>query len=600
MHETPKSTPFWRKPTVVRIAVWSAMAAIAVASVWIGLRLRGERERNDAVRIAHLRAILSGSIPSWLPGEGAYRRRVWAEVAQAYRRNGLRPLWSSDGEPTASAHAFLKALADAPRDGLEPAAYAEPELRENVAAKPVTRSKGPYAEAARIARLDTRLTAAFVRFARELREGRMPPGSLDPDWLALRDTLDVGAALTRAVHSVRAARMVADLGRTDRAYRGLRDAIRDYRRIEARGGWPVIPPGDTPKFGSREERFRLLRSRLLLTGDVRDPRGADVYDVALANGVRNYQARTGLDVTGRLDEETRKSLNVSVAERRRTLELNLERVRWLPEVLPDPILRVNIPESQLRVVEKGGESLAMRAVVGAPTDPTPVFADIITYVEFHPTWGVPKKILTNEMLPKFEQDEGFFLANNIRVFDIAFEIPLEVDPRDVPWERVEEDSFPYVVRQDAGPQNPLGQIKFMCPNEYDVYLHDTPARRHFERGSRFLSHGCVRVQDPMMLAEYLLKETTVEAPDSLSAIMADSLWRRVGLKRRVPVLVEYRTAWVDEAGTVHFRPDVYGLDRRLAAALESGKLAGFDLNPKVLRNTWMPSTSDWSGLRKKR
>ncbi len=204
------------------------------------------------------------------------------------------------------------------------------------------------------------------------------------------------------------------------------------------------------------------------------------------------------------------------------------------------------------------------------------------------------------MLPRFRRDKEYFLANDMRVFDVSPEIPQEVDPRDVPWERVEEDSFPYIVRQDAGPRNPLGQVKFMCPNEYDVYLHDTPSRRHFGYGSRFLSHGCVRVQDPMVLASYLLQDSPLSSPDSMLAIMADSTWRQVGLKRRVPVLIEYRTAWLDEAGVVQFRPDVYGLDQRLDAALKSGRLSGFELNPKVLRNSRSTTTRDWATLRTRR
>ena len=260
---------------------------------------------------------------------------------------------------------------------------------------------------------------------------------------------------------------------------------------------------------------------------------------------------------------------------------------------------MNIPESELRVIEHGADSLSMRVVVGSPKDPTPVFADVVTYLEFHPTWGVPKKILIGEMLPKFKKKKDYFASNSIHVFDVHPEIPLEVDPRDVPWERVAEDTFPFVVREDAGQQNPLGQIKFMCPNEYDVYLHDTPARRFFENTSRFLSHGCVRVQDPWALATYLLKDTPLAAPESLLAVMADSTSRRVGLKHRVPVLVEYRTAWVDSANVVHFRPDVYGLDHRLAEALASGRLADFELNPLVLRNPLMPVQRDWAALRKR-
>jgi murein L,D-transpeptidase YcbB/YkuD len=585
---------------LARIALWTVAALLIGVSVWAGLWLRGDRARRDAVRVAHLQAVLSGPIPGWLPGDDRYRRRVWAEVAHAYARQGRRLLWSHDGEPGPSARAFVSALAEAPRDGLDPADYGEPAFRQQLAARRLQRPPRPQAEAARIAALDVRLTASFLRFARELHDGRVPASQLDPDWMALRDTLDVTASLGRAIRSARAARRVAELGRSDPEYRALRDVLRAYREIEARGGWPAIPAGPVLKPGMKDERCTALRARLAMTGDLARPGAGEEYDRALATAVGRYQSRMGLDSTGRLDDPTRRSLNVPAAERRRTLELNLERMRWLPAKLPDPLARVNIPESHLRVRQTGTEPLSMRAVVGAPTDPTPVFSDIITYLEFHPTWGVPKKILANEMLPQFRKDDGYFFANAIRVFDIAPEVPLEVDPRDVPWERVEEDTFPYVVRQDAGPQNPLGQIKFMCPNEYDVYLHDTPARRFFERSSRFLSHGCVRVQDPLLLAAWLLEETPLAPPESLVAIMADSTWRRVGLKRRLPVLVEYRTAWVDEAGVAHFRPDVYGLDKRLDAALRSGHVSDFELNPKVLRNPRMPLRADWAALRSTR
>ncbi len=596
----PAPAPRRQGPSLRRIAAGVGVIVLAALAMWAGLWLRGERARHEAVRVAAMRALLGGPIPDWLPGERTYRRQVWSEVLRAYMRHDHKSLWIHGGEPSASARAFANALADAPRDGMNPADYGEGDIREHLTPRRAKRMEDPYVEAARLARLDVRLTVAFVRFARELREGRVPPRSLDPDWLALRDTVDIAGALTRAVSSARSARRVAGLGRTDDEYRTLCEALHKYRSIEERGGWPTIPSGATLKVGMQDVRCRALRSRLAITGDLRDSTGDATYDVALSRAVRHYQMRHGIDVTGRLDEHTRRSLSVSVTERLRTLELNLERLRWLPQELPDPLIRVNIPESQLRVVQKGIEPLTLRAVVGSPSDPTPVFADVITYLEFHPTWGIPKKILTQEMLPRFRKDKDYFLANDIRVFDIVPNIPQEVDPRDVPWEHVEEDSFPYIVRQDAGPQNPLGQIKFMCPNEYDVYLHDTPARRHFGYGSRFLSHGCVRVQDPLVLASYLLQDSPLSSPDSMVAIMADSSRRRVGLKRRVPLLLEYRTAWVDGSGTVQFRPDIYGLDQRLDQALQSGRLSDFDLNPMVRRNPRMPTSTDWTTLRTRR
>jgi murein L,D-transpeptidase YcbB/YkuD len=597
LHSPGEPPPHGGGVDFARIGIWAGVGLLVGFFVWAGLRLRAEQARADAVRVADLRTFLNGSVPKWVPGDDGSRRRLWAEVKSSYESHDTHLLWSNDGEPSVSARAFLSALAEAPREGLDPADYGMRALRQQFAARRLKGPARPLLEASRIAALDVRFTASFLGYVRALREGRLPASVLDPDWVALRDTLDLNTALARVIRSAHAARRVADLGRTDRAYKALRDALRRYREIDSRGGWPVIPGGAMLRAGMTDERCRALRARLAASGELARAADDTRFDAALEEALRRYQARMGLEVTGQLDDVTRRSLNVSVTERCQTLALNLERARWMPQTLPDPLIRVNIPESELRVIQQGGDSLSMRVVVGSPNDPTPVFADVVTYLEFHPTWGVPKKILVNEMLPRFKKNKDYFTANNIRLLDIHPEIPQEVDPRDVPWQRVDEDTFPYIARQDAGRQNPLGEIKFMCPNEYDVYLHDTPAHRFFERNTRFLSHGCVRVQDPLALATYLLQDTPLAAPESLAAIMADSTWRRVGLKRRVPVLVEYRTAWVDEQGVLNFRPDVYGLDRRLAEALANGHLADFDLNPLVLRNPLMPAQADWAALR---
>jgi len=581
----------------VRIGIWAGVALLVGLSVWAGLRHHQKQARADAVRVAYLRTLLDGPVPKWVPGDDVSRRRLWSEVRSSYESHGTHLLWSNDGEPSVSARAFLSALAEAPREGLDPADYGMRALRQQFEARKLKGPARPELDASRIAALDVRFTASFLGYARALREGRLPASALDPDWVALRDTLDLNPALTHVIRSAHAARRVADLGRTDRAYKALRAALRRYREIEASGGWPEIPGGSMLRAGMTDERCRALRVRLAASGELSHVTDSMLFDRALEAELRRYQAHMGLDVTGQLDDLTRRSLNVSATERCQTLAMNLERARWMPQTLPDPLIRVNIPESELRVIQQGGDSLTMRVVVGSPNDPTPVFADVITYLEFHPAWGVPKKILVNEMLPKFKKDKDYFTANHIRLLDIHPEIPQEVDPRDVPWQRVDEDTFPYIARQDAGRQNPLGEIKFMCPNEYDVYLHDSPARRSFSRNTRFLSHGCVRVQDPLALATYLLQETPLAAPESLAAIMADSTWRRVGLKRRVPVLVEYRTAWVDERGVLNFRPDVYGLDRRLAEALASGRALDFEINPLVLRNPLMPAQTNWAALR---
>jgi murein L,D-transpeptidase YcbB/YkuD len=220
-------------------------------------------------------------------------------------------------------------------------------------------------------------------------------------------------------------------------------------------------------------------------------------------------------------------------------------------------------------------------VVGKRTSPTPVFSDRIVYLELNPTWSVPKSIIVGEIVPALKKRKDYLAANRMRV------VPMSRARRDtsvavesVPWNQAASDSFPYLVIQDAGPDNPLGRIKFMCPNEYDVYLHDTPMRDRFGVAVRDFSHGCVRVAQAEELADSLMAGSPADTA-RFADLLADSTWRRMRLPRSMPVHFLYWTAWVDDSGRVQFRDDVYGLDRRLGEALRSGSTAAFELNPDV-------------------
>lgn len=323
----PPAPPPRRGVDWVRIATWTFVVLLVAITARMGLRYLDARASANAERVAHLRALLKAPVPKWLAGDDASRKRVWAEVKRGYSGRGLRLLWSHDGEPSVSALAFASALSEARREGLDPADYGERAIQQHFAARRLesakrtaertperTKDKALLArravEAARIAALDVRLTAAYVRYARELAEGRVPAARLDPDWVALRDTLDVHDALTHAVRSARAARRVADLGRSDPEYKALRGALRMYRDIESRGGWPVVPAGPVLRMGMQDDRCRVLRTRLAATGDLPRESRERRFDAALEHALRRYQTRAGLDTTGRLDDDTRRSLNV--------------------------------------------------------------------------------------------------------------------------------------------------------------------------------------------------------------------------------------------------------------------------------------------------
>ena len=562
---------------LVRVAVAIAVAAVLA---WLILRgpVPGQREMEG-----ELRSRLAGSPPRYGAGEGIERRRTWAMVREFYKERGYRPAWTDINGPRTDAYKVAGMVLHADRDGLDPRAYGAPTLLADLAAARRVWAPLPV-RAESLAWLDLRITTALCRYAHDLRDGRFPRGALDPDWGARPDSLGLAIGLARAAldHHVQA--MVDTLAPQTFQYRALRDILASYRAVQKGRGWPTIPPGPTLARGDRGWRVSRLRARLAASGDLPSSAGGDGFDAPVVLAVRHFQNRHGISVTGTVGDATRAALNVPAEQRVREIELNMERLRWAPRRLSEPYILVNIPNYKLELINGGCDSLTMRVVVGQPKSPTPVFSDLVTFMVVNPKWTLPKRILVEEVLPALKRNRDYFMEHQLRALSTLTKEPREVPPDSVPWAQVLSDSFAFIVRQDAGPENPLGRIKFMCPNEYDVYLHDTPGRSHFRDANRDLSHGCVRVEDPAALALYLLRGTGLASADSVDSLIGSGAWRQVGFKRSVPVHVVYRTAWADSDGTVEFRPDLYGIDRRMSLALRIQNVSAFELNPK----------SDWA------
>jgi murein L,D-transpeptidase YcbB/YkuD len=262
-------------------------------------------------------------------------------------------------------------------------------------------------------------------------------------------------------------------------------------------------------------------------------------------------------VTGKVDEETLTELAVPVRERIRQLQVNMERWRWLPASLGQRYILVNVPEFRLDVVEAEKTVLTMRVIVGKDQSRTPAFSDQMSYIELNPFWNVPESITEAEILPKLAADPDYLARNDMEV--------------------VSEAGEEYRLRQRPGPSNPLGDIKFMFPNEFNIYLHDTPADHLFHRAERGFSHGCIRLEKPLDLARYLLKEDPRWTSASLEAAIATGENRTIQLGRRIAVHILYWTAWVEDDGTVQFRKDLYGHDTRLERALADEPPVWLDL-----------------------
>jgi len=556
-----------------------AAILVVAAGVWWWL-LRpvppGTREMEAAVATR-----LAGPAPRAGAGHGIERRRAWAMVRRFYKEHGGHAAWTDIDGPKPVAFEAVRLLLDSDRDGLDPTAYGAADL---LAALRTTR---PWwnelaIRAESLAALDVRITTAMCRCAYDLRNGRFPRGALDPDWGARPDSLGLATTLSAAASRHRLQAVFDTLPPPHPFYHALRELLAAHRAYAAAGGWPLVPDGPTLARGARGPRVAALRHRLAITGDLKGTADRDVYDAELQRAVLGFQARCGLSLTGSVGSATLAALNVPVSERIHQIELTLERMRWLPRHLPEPYILVNIPAYHLDVVNDGRDSLSMNVVVGQPKSPTPVFTDVVTYLVLNPQWTLPKRILVEEVLPAFKHDPDYFTKHELHVFFTHERVPREVPPDSVDWRTTQTDSFPFIVRQDAGPENPLGRIKFMCPNEYDVYLHDTNGRIHFRSASRDLSHGCVRVAEPESLAEYVLRGTPQASRDSVVSLLEGGAWRQIGLKRPIPVHIVYWTAWADSVGAPQFRGDLYGIDQRMAEALRGGTVGEFVLNPKVV------------------
>jgi murein L,D-transpeptidase YcbB/YkuD len=260
-------------------------------------------------------------------------------------------------------------------------------------------------------------------------------------------------------------------------------------------------------------------------------------------------------------------MNVPVDERLRQMEVNLERWRWLPRSLGDPHVLVNIADFWLRVVEDGRPALQMRVVVGTQYRQTPIFSDEISYLVFNPYWHVPRRIAVEDKLPEFQRTPALVSRLGFEVLEGWGSDTKVVDPATVEWDQLSPSTFPYRLRQRPGPANALGRVKFMLPNPYNVYLHDTPARSLFDETERSFSSGCIRVEHPVDLALYLLKPNDGWTRERVEAAMGKATERSVVLRRKVPVHLLYWTAWMEDADTVHFRTDIYDRDGAVARAL---------------------------------
>jgi len=491
-----------------------------------------------------------------------------SRLSRFYGRRNYLPAWISNDGPLPQVDALIKTIREANREGLMPDEYNLGEIEDKLREIRQSKDTNTPIDPSTLVSLDILLTEAFLTYGSHLLDGRVNPEKIEASWYPNRYEVDLVLLLQAALGSNTVEESLRSLIPEDQRYTRMRQALRHYRDIAARGGWNSVPDGPKIKKGDSGARVQELRKRLIAEGYLEGDLSAnkDLYDDLLEQAISKYQDNHGLKVDGIVGRDTIASLNVSVEDRVRQIELNMERMRWLPRELGKRYVLINIPNFQLEVVENDEPLIHMRAVVGKHSDPSPVLSSEITYLVLNPSWHVPSSIATSEILKELRTDPTYLAKNDIKVYKIADGTRREINPDTVNWNQVSEKNFDYRFRQRPGSKNVLGRVKFIFPNPFDVYLHDTSSPELFAKFVRSFSHGCMRVEKPIELAEFLMRDDPEWTSENILNAINKRSEKTVWLPEPIPLHIAYLTAWVDKDGSVQFRNDIYGLDKVLDEA----------------------------------
>jgi murein L,D-transpeptidase YcbB/YkuD len=506
------------------------------------------RSRVEEIRMAPARALRGTTLHLPQPVAAFFESRLFA------------PAWTI---PSGAAQ-VIRAVREIEADGLTPRDYhlaaIESALEERSTAPSVTVE----------ADLQILMTDALAAMVDHVRYGKVDPASLDERWNVdsrigaappetVLEQLAGAPSLRDAVESFKPNHFI---------YVGLKGALARYRQIAARGGWPTVPAGPTLKPGASDPRVRLVRRRLAATGEL-DAAGADAgdeLDEALVEAVKKFQERHRITADGAIGTGTLDAMNVPVAVRIDQLRVNLERCRWVINGLRDSFVLVNLPAFKVYVIRDTKNVWETRAQIGREARQTPSFRADMRYIVFNPDWTVPPTILREDVLKPMASGTNALKKKGLTVLDRQGNV---VDPSTIDWKTARASNFPYTLRQAPGANNALGRVKFMFPNEYAIFLHDTPSRELFASDTRTFSSGCIRVEKPLELAAVLLEGQDGWTRERVQQVVERGASETVHLKESLPVVIVYWTVSVGASGEVRFARDVYRQDAPLLRALDT-------------------------------
>jgi murein L,D-transpeptidase YcbB/YkuD len=486
----------------------------------------------------------------------------WARIKRLYDRQQHHFIWHQAGKLNERGRLLFRWLASADREGLNADDYH------------LSRLRGLFFNTSAAVTLNRELLLSdgYLKLARDLRLGHYDAHSLDPLWMLPKDEFDPVDTLSTALSKGGLRQLLTTLQPANSAYRQLKDALARYREIQANGGWLMLQGNGKLRLGDTDPAVATLRQRIMLEsirtkGGVADP---NHFDVSLEKAVRRFQQRLGLVPDGIVGSATLRALNDPVETRIAQIRTNLERWRWLPHELEPLHLMVNTAGFEITLVNRDRVVFHKRTVNGREERQTPSFSSQVTHLVMNPLWTIPRSIAVRDILPQLQQDSDYLATRQIRLYARSDGVWVEVDPVGIDWHNYHGNNFPFVLKQDAGDGNSLGRIKFHMPNSHQIYLHDTPARGLFERPTRAFSSGCVRVEAAEQLAQLLVEYAEQPQQNWLQQALRSGETMITSLAKPMPVYLTYFTSWVDAAGEVHFRPDIYSRDTTLMLVMGEG------------------------------
>ncbi|WP_305663245.1 murein L,D-transpeptidase [Daejeonella sp.] len=476
----------------------------------------------------------------------------WAK--EFYRERNFKLGWFKNNEIVPQAKEMLDMISKADEEGLDPKKYQFMDFDTLFANLEDTKRDSAKFTAIQ-KEIDVALSSTYFVWASDFYRGVIiPRDNEEIEWDVKRNKIKLHKALMTVLKERESKYSYASFSPLHPDYTRLKSVLATYRKIQAEGGWPTVTASSKLKEGDKAPLVAALKKRLGLSST------DSTFNAETLSALKKFQSEQGMKPDGALGPETAKFLNIPVNQRIKQIILNMERWRWIPKSFEEDYLIVNIPEYRLRVYEKGKVQLAMNVIVGKTLNSTPIFSDKMENVVMAPYWNVPASIVKDELGPKIANDPGYLERMNMELIDSKGN---QVNPSGINWSAITRDNWKYILRRKPGPKNDLGDVKFIFPNTNDIYLHDTPHDELFSQTKRNFSHGCVRVEKPLELAEYLLRPVGWDM-NKIQSTIAQGQEKQVKLKEVLPVYLVYFTAWADESGNVHFRDDIYGHDKALA------------------------------------